>query len=154
MGVIGLISDTHGLVRPAVFDALKGVELLLHAGDVGDGVLAELSTIAPILAVRGNTDPIDAKELPQFQDVTREGIRIRVTHGHELGVPTPQELLEKYDADVVVYGHTHRKAAEQIGMRWAVNPGAAGQRRFDARPSVARMTIGKDRTVKIDFVEL
>ena len=154
MGVIGLISDTHGLVRPAVFDALKGVELLLHAGDVGDGVLAELSTIAPILAVRGNTDPPGSPELPLFQEVTRDGVRIRVTHGHELGVPTPQELLNTYDADVVVYGHTHRKAAEQIGTRWAVNPGAAGQRRFDARPSVARMTIAKDRTVRIDFVEL
>ncbi len=154
MGVIGLISDTHGLVRPAVFDALKGVELILHAGDVGDGVLAELSTIAPILAVRGNTDPLDAKELPQYQDVTRDGLRIRVTHGHELAVPTPEELLAKYDADVIVYGHTHRKAAEQRGSRWAVNPGAAGQRRFDARPSVARMSIGKDRTVTIDFVEL
>jgi putative phosphoesterase len=154
MGLIGLISDTHGLVRPAVFDALKGVELILHAGDVGDGVLAELSTIAPILAVRGNTDPAESPDMPLFQEVTRDGVRIRVTHGHELGIPTPEELLAKYDADVVVYGHTHRKSVEQRGLRWAVNPGAAGQRRFDARPSVARMSIGKDRTIKIDFVEL
>jgi len=154
VGLIGLIADTHGLVRPAVFEALKGVELILHAGDVGDGVLEELSTIAPVLAVRGNTDPLDHALLPQFQDVTREGLRIRVTHGHELGVPTPEELLAMYDADVVVYGHTHRKAAEQKGSRWAVNPGAAGQRRFDVRPSVVRMTIGKDRLVTFDFVEM
>ena len=154
MGLIGLISDTHGLVRPAVYDALEGVELILHAGDVGDGVLDALSTIAPVLAVRGNTDPLDAPLLPQFQDVTREGLLIRVTHGHELGVPTPEELLRKYDADVVVYGHTHRKVAEQRGSRWAVNPGAAGRRRFDARPSVVRMTIDKDRLVTFDFVEM
>ena len=152
--MIGLISDTHGLMRPAVFEALKGVELILHAGDVGDGVLEALSTIAPVLAVRGNTDPLDAPELPLFQEVTREGLRIRVTHGHELGVPTPVELLDKYDADVIVYGHTHRKAAEQRGSRWAVNPGAAGRRRFDARPSVARMAIAADRLVTFDFVEL
>lgn len=141
-------------MRPKALEALEGVELILHAGDVGEGILAELSVVAPVLAVRGNTDPIDSPELPQFQDVTREGLRIRVTHGHELGVPTPAELLSKYDADVVVYGHTHRKAAEQRGSRWAVNPGAAGQRRFDVRPSVARMTIEPNRLVKIDFVEL
>lgn len=152
--MIGLISDTHGLMRPKALKALEGVGLILHAGDVGDGVLVELSAVAPVLAVRGNTDPLDSPDLPQFQDVTRDGLRIRVTHGHELGVPTPDELLSKYDADVVVYGHTHRKVAEQRGSRWAVNPGAAGQRRFEVRPSVALMTIGKDRVVLFEFVEL
>ena len=70
---LGIISDTHGLLRPQVFEVFREVDLILHAGDVGEGVLVELSTIAPILAVRGNTDPLDAPELPQFQDVTRDG---------------------------------------------------------------------------------
>jgi len=152
MGLIGLISDTHGLMRPAALEALKGVELILHAGDVGDGVLAELQTIAPVRAVRGNTDP-EGPDFPVNLELTHEGVRIHVSHGHELGVPTPSELFAKYDADVVIYGHTHRKVAERLGKRWAVNPGAAGQRRFDARPSVARMTIAKGE-VSVEFVSL
>jgi len=153
MAVIGLISDTHGLLRPKVIDALKGVELILHAGDVGDGILAELAAIAPVKAVRGNTDPVGDRDLPESVAITHDGVRIHMSHGHELGVPTPSELFATYDADVIIYGHTHRKVAEQLGKRWAVNPGAAGQRRFDARPSVARMTIVKGE-VTIQFVEL
>ena len=152
MGLIGLISDTHGLMRPAALEALKGVELILHAGDVGDGILAELQTIAPVRAVRGNTDP-EGLDFPLSLELTHDGVRIHVSHGHELGVPTPAELFAKYDADVIIYGHTHRKVAEQLGKRWAVNPGAAGQRRFDARPSVARMTIAKGE-VTVEFVAL
>ena len=74
--VIGLISDTHGLVRPEVFAALEGVELILHAGDVGDGVLDELATIAPIEAVYGNTDPTDDPRLSQSIERTIEGVRM------------------------------------------------------------------------------
>jgi hypothetical protein len=152
LGLIGIISDTHGLVRPAVFEALKGVELILHAGDVGDGVLAELSTIAPVRAVRGNTDP-EGPELPMSLELTHDGVRIHMSHGHELGVPTPSELFAKYDADVMLYGHTHRKVAEQLETRWAVNPGAAGPRRFDVRPSVAILTIANGE-VSVEFVAL
>lgn len=153
MGLIGLISDTHGLMRPKALEALHGVEFILHAGDVGDGVLEELGAIAPVKAVRGNTDPPDHPDLPVSRTVQHGGLAIFVTHGHELGVPTPAELLSKYTGDVIVYGHTHRKVAEQIDGRWAINPGAAGQRRFDARPSVARMTVEKGE-VSIEFVAL
>ena len=151
--MIGLISDTHGLLRPSVHDALKGVELIIHAGDVGDGILAELATIAPVKAVRGNTDPVGDPNLPVTLAMTHDAKRIFVTHGHELGVPTPEELLSKYDGDVIVYGHTHRKVSVQVEKRWVVNPGAAGPRRFDVRPSLARMTIAKGE-VAIEFVEL
>ena len=86
---IGLIADTHGLIRPEVFEALEGVELVLHAGDVGGGtVLDELARIAPVHAVAGNVDmPVD----PRLRDrlaVTLDGVRIHVSHGHELGAPT------------------------------------------------------------------
>jgi putative phosphoesterase len=152
MGLIGLISDTHGLLRPKALEALEGVELILHAGDVGDGILVELKSIAPVKAVRGNTDP-ESPDLPMSVELTHDGVRIHMSHGHELGIPTPSELFAKYDADVIIYGHTHRKVAEQLGKRWAINPGAAGQRRFDARPSVARLTIAKG-DVSVEFVEL
>lgn len=139
--VIGLISDTHGLVRPDVFAALAGVERILHAGDVGDGVLDELRTIAPVHAVRGNTDPVDDPDLPEAIDEEIDGVRVHVSHGHELGSPTPRRLLARYDADVIVYGHTHRQQIVEAEGRWVVNPGAAGARRFNLLPSVGRLTI-------------
>lgn len=153
MGLLGLVSDTHGLVRPSVFDALAGVELILHAGDVGEGVLQELRVIAPVRAVRGNTDPLNDPELPATIELERDGVRIHVSHGHELGAPTPAKLLAKYNADVLVYGHTHKQLVVRVGERWVVNPGAAGQRRFKLEPSVGRLIISHGK-VEIEIVEL
>src|SRR5690242_14741692 len=136
--VIGLISDTHGLVRADVHTALAGVELILHAGDVGGAdVLRELELIAPVLAVYGNTDPPGEPDLAMTIDTEIGGVSVHVSHGHELGSPTPERLLERYAADVIVYGHTHKPLAVNAGERWVVNPGAAGPRRFDLAPSVA-----------------
>ena len=151
--VIGLISDTHGLVRPDVFEALAGVELILHAGDVGEGVLDELSTIAPIQAVYGNTDPTDDPQIQHSIERTIGGLRIHVSHGHELGSPTPERLLAKYDADVIVYGHTHQQKIVEAKGRVVVNPGAAGQRRFKLKPSVGVLTIA-DGVARVRLVEL
>jgi len=151
--VVGLISDTHGLVRPEVFDALAGVELILHAGDVGRGVLVELAAIAPVQAVYGNTDPAGDPDLAESIEMTLGGVSIHVSHGHEVGSPTPERLVAKYDADVIVYGHTHRQLIQRIGARLVVNPGAAGHRRFDLTPSVARLTID-DGAARVDLVEL
>jgi uncharacterized protein len=140
--IIGLISDTHGLVRASVFDALAGVAYILHAGDVGDGVLAELEVIAPVRAVYGNTDPPGEPRLERSIALDVGGVSVHVSHGHELGQPTPAKLAATYDADVIVYGHTHRQLVTRVGERLVVNPGAAGPRRFDLVPSVARLTIG------------
>ena len=140
--VIGVISDTHGLLRPDVHTALTGVELILHAGDVGgDEILIELGLIAPVRAVYGNTDAPGHPELAPAIDIAIDGVSIHVSHGHEVGSPTPQKLLERYAADVVVYGHTHRPLIARASDRLVVNPGAAGPRRFDIVPSVARLTI-------------
>ena len=142
--VVGLISDTHGLVRASVHGALAGVELILHAGDVGgDEVLHELRTIAPVEAVFGNTDPPGASGLRA--EIVREigGVSLHVSHGHELGRPTPERLLAAYPQEVLVYGHTHRQLVARADGRLVVNPGAAGPRRFDLVPSVARLTIGR-----------
>jgi putative phosphoesterase len=140
--VIGLISDTHSLVRPEVFDALNGVELILHAGDVGGrGVLDELRAIAPVRAVYGNTDMAGDPFLEESIDLDADGLSIHVSHGHEVGAPTPARLLARYTADVIVYGHTHKPLIEQAGQRLVVNPGAAGPRRFNLKPSVGRLTI-------------
>jgi uncharacterized protein len=152
--VVGLISDTHGLLRPSVHDALAGVALILHAGDVGgDEILDELALVAPVLAVYGNTDPPGHPRLSA--EIEREigGVTVHVSHGHELGRPTPEALLARYPADVVVYGHTHRQLVARAGGRLVVNPGAAGPRRFDLVPSVARLTI-RDGAADVEIVEL
>jgi predicted phosphodiesterase len=73
--------------------------------------------------------------------MTIDGLSVHVSHGHETGIPTPEKLLARYEADVIVYGHTHRALVQRSGARLVVNPGAAGPRRFDIRPSVARLTI-------------
>jgi hypothetical protein len=152
--IIGLISDTHGLVRPEVHSALAGVELILHAGDVGgDEILDELELIAPVRAVYGNTDPTDNPRLTKAIDTEIGGVRVHVSHGHEVGAPTPPKLLAAYDEGVIVYGHTHKQLLVHADGRWVVNPGAAGARRFDLEPSVARMTI-VDGNVEIVIVPL
>lgn len=154
--VVGLISDTHGLLRPAVFDALAGVELILHAGDVGSAdLLAQLGAIAPVRAVFGNTDPIGATWLTESLDLDVGGVRIHVQHGHELGRPNPERVWAAYPgADVCVYGHTHRQVVWRApDGRLVVNPGAAGQRRFDLVPCVARLTIAGGRA-EAELVEL
>jgi len=144
--LIGLISDTHGLLRPEVFEALAGVELIVHAGDVGERhVLTELAAIAPVRAVAGNTDAPGQPGLVDRIDIDLDGVSVHVSHGHEAGSPTPQKLLAQYKADVIVFGHTHKPLVERFGSRLVVNPGAAGPRRFNLRPSVARMTIRNRR---------
>lgn len=140
--VIGLISDTHGLLRPSVHAALAGVSLILHAGDVGGSeILDELATIAPVEAVFGNTDPPGHPRLSPAIEREIGGLRVHVSHGHEVGSPSPAKLLAKYSADVIVYGHTHRQLVTRAENRLVINPGAAGPRRFDLKPSVARLTI-------------
>jgi hypothetical protein len=140
--IVGLISDTHGLVRPEVHTALAGVDLILHAGDVGgEEILEELALIAPVRAVCGNTDSPGHAGLADALDLTLDGVRVHVSHGHEVGRPTAALLAAAYDADVIVYGHTHRQRVDRMDGRLVVNPGAAGARRFDLLPAVGRLTL-------------
>jgi putative phosphoesterase len=152
--IVGLISDTHGLLRPEVFPALEGVGLILHAGDVGgQDILDELSVIAPVQAVYGNTDPPGTANLQGHLRLEVERCFIHVSHGHEVGSPTAEKLLARYTADVIVFGHTHKPLVERAGGRLVVNPGAAGPRRFNLKPSVARMSV-KDGQTDVELVWL
>lgn len=139
--LVGLISDTHSLIRAEALAALHGVELILHAGDVGSfAVLRELRGIAPTHAVAGNTDD-PALGLPAAVNLTLGGLTLHVSHGHEVGRPTPEILAGRYPADVIVYGHTHKPLIETRGGTLVVNPGAAGARRFNLQPSVGLLRI-------------
>jgi putative phosphoesterase len=152
--VIGLISDTHGQLRAGVHTALAGVELILHAGDVGgDEILDELALIAPVSAVYGNTDVPGNPRLTAQIVHEIGGLVIQVQHGHESGRLTADALLERFNADILVYGHTHRQSVTRREGRLVINPGAAGPRRFHLMPSVARLTI-RDGEAEVEIVSL
>ena len=136
---IGLISDTHGLLRPQAVAALSGVELLIHAGDVGDpDILGQLRSVAPLTAVRGNVDRgAWAAELPETAVVEIGTARIYVLHILD---QLPFDPAEK-GFDAVVYGHSHQPKVETKNGVLYVNPGSAGPRRFRLPVSVARLAV-------------
>lgn len=142
---IGIIADTHGLLRPAVLEVFRDVDHILHGGDVGKSeILTDLATVAPVTAVYGNTDGFDLREqLPQVARLRLDGFDIVVTHGDQFGTPTAAELAAAFpDGEIIVYGHTHRAALELVGRTVTVmNPGAAGPGRFELRPSVGIMEL-------------
>jgi putative phosphoesterase len=153
--VIGLIADTHGLLRPEIARVFADVDLIVHAGDVGGhDVLRNLAAIAPVEAVSGNVDDRFDPMLPRERSLPVGALTLHVSHGDELGSPTPERLLARYAADILVYGHTH-KALVFNGDRGriVVNPGAAGPRRFNLQPSVAILTV-TERTAKVQIVGL
>lgn len=139
--LVGLIADTHGLIRDEAIRALHGVDVILHAGDVGrQAVLDALAAVAPVHAVAGNVDAPRAGLRP-FLQLDLQGVRVHVSHGHELGSPTPERLAARYAADVIVYGHTHRAVVRPIAATLVINPGAAGPARFNLKPSVAHLLL-------------
>ncbi len=137
---IGVISDTHGLLRPEVFEVFQEVDHIVHGGDVGSvALLDELQVIAPVTAVYGNTDgPEIRSRLPRVARLELDGFAIVVTHGDQLGTPTPDSLQAAFpDAEIIVYGHTHRPLLTLVDVVVTVmNPGGAGPRRFHLPASV------------------
>jgi uncharacterized protein len=138
---IGVISDTHGLLRPEAQSALLGVQLIIHAGDVGaPEVLTQLKTIAPVFAVRGNVDTQPwARELPLTTVVQTSGFNFYVLHNL-------QELDLKPQAagfDAVISGHTHQPDQRYDGGVLYLNPGSAGPRRFQLPVTLALLQIAK-----------
>jgi uncharacterized protein len=154
---IGLISDTHNKLRSEVFDIFDGVDLILHAGDVGSlDIIVELETIAPVHAVMGNTDISALRR--RLQDEVRldlEDHHVVVVHGHVFGSPTADILHGAYpDADVIVYGHTHRQRVDHRDGCLIVNPGAAGAARFDLKPCVALLTLEQGDPPQVELVPI
>jgi uncharacterized protein len=157
---IGLISDTHGQLRPEVLTHFEGVDLILHAGDIGsEDVLTDLEALAPVTAVHGNMDGFPLRSTaPERARLELEGRHVVVVHGHAFGSPTPDRLAAAFPgADIVVYGHTHQPLEQRVGSTLLVNPGAAGPARFELRPSVALLEL-RDRAEEpaevVRFIEL
>ncbi len=129
---IGVISDTHGLLRVEAIHALEGCDFIFHAGDVCSPlIIPQLQDLAPCVAVRGNCDDDDS--LPLSLEQTIGGLKIFMHHGHR-----PVRLP---DAQLVITGHTHQPLIEQVEGVWHLNPGSAGPRRFTLPVSVARVTL-------------
>lgn len=149
--IIGLISDTHGLLRPEAVAALHGVALIIHAGDVGRAdILDELQRIAPTVAVRGNVDRGGwAASLPEMQTVEVGGFRLYILHD----IKTLDIDLARMGYHAVIFGHSHKPLVEERNNVLFVNPGAAGPRRFKLPVAVGRLMIADGR-LHAQIVEL
>jgi len=161
---IGLVSDTHGYFDPKLREILAGVDMILHAGDVGeDTVLHELGTIAPVQAVRGNIDSADSG-LPLSLQLTPGGAAIHLVHI----LPAPQSHLERWAkseheskpvpkaaerlfrtfepaTEIVLFGHSHRPCLVSLGGMLWINPGSAGRKRFSLPRTCGRLEISTER---------
>jgi uncharacterized protein len=149
--ILGLISDTHGLLREAALRALRGVGLIIHAGDVGDpGILDAFGKLAPVVAVRGNVDNADwANELPVTAVANAGSTRIYVLHDvYDLELSPAASGFS-----IVVSGHSHKPGeAERDGVLY-INPGSAGPRRFRLPITVARLDLDR-RPWKVEFIDV
>lgn len=148
---VGVISDTHGLLRPQAVDALRGSSLIIHAGDVGDAsILDELGQIAPVVAVRGNVDTAPwALSLPDTQVVEIGAILAYILHDRgELDLDPAAAGFR-----IVIFGHSHQPLIEERQGVLYLNPGSAGPRRFRLPVSVARLQIVGQK-IDVEIVEL
>src|SRR4051812_47018666 len=150
-GFVGVISDTHGLLRPEALAALSGAELIIHAGDIGrPEIIPELRRIAPVTAVRGNVDnDAWAREFPETQVVELGKTLVYVIHNlNELDASAVAAGIR-----VVISGHTHKALAQERAGALYLNPGSAGPRRFSLPVTLARLRVTGDE-VEAEIVKL
>ena len=137
MKTIGILSDTHGLLRPEVLACLQGCDAILHGGDINrQDIIDTLQIIAPLYVVRGNNDKEWAEGLPLFLDFSLCGLRIYMTHKEK---DLPKDLSSY---DLVIYGHSHKYAQKRAGRTLLLNPGSCGPRRFNQEITMAVLTAG------------
>jgi putative phosphoesterase len=149
--LIGLISDTHGLLRDEAVQALKGSELIIHAGDIGKpDILDALKSVAPVVAVRGNTDRgAWASKLPLTAVAEAGPVTIYVLHDvHDLDLDPAASGFQ-----IVVSGHSHKPSRTERNGVLYVNPGSAGPRRFQLPVTVARLDLS-EKPWNVEFIEL
>ena len=148
---LGVISDTHGLLRPEAVETLRGSDRILHAGDIGaPEILEALAKISPVTAVRGNVDTASwARDLPETEIVEAGGVSIFILHDRGQLDLKPEAAGFR----VVVYGHSHHPKMEEKNGVLYFNPGSAGPRRFNLPVSVGRLTVAAGR-VRAELVEL
>lgn len=151
---IGILSDTHGLLRPEVAEALQGCQVILHGGDINSqAVLDKLKEIAPVYAVRGNNDGEWAGQLPETISVTLFGIRFFMVHNKK-GIPRDMIESGEGSADVIVYGHSHKYEEKREKGKLLINPGSCGPRRFTQPVTLAVLETDKKGSFEVRKVEI
>jgi putative phosphoesterase len=140
---VGVISDTHGLMRPEAIAALQGVDLILHAGDIGSqNVLDALGELAPVVAIRGNNDDEPwAAGIPEEETVQIGGISVHLIHDAKQLNFVPQ----KAGIQIVVSGHSHKPGVRELNGVIFLNPGSAGPRRFKLPITVAQLQVESEK---------
>jgi putative phosphoesterase len=140
--LVGVVSDTHGYLDPRLIAAMRGVDAIVHAGDVGAlGVLEGLRALAPVFAVQGNNDvPLGGLGLPEHLDIELAGASIHVVHQLPMALPSAE-------TDVVIFGHSHVQVYERRSGVLYLNPGAAGRRGFHALQTAALLRIDRGSVV-------
>jgi len=155
---VGLIADTHAQLHPDVARAFRGVDAILHAGDVGsEAVLAQLAALAPVTAIHGNADPPALqRELPARRIVRLAGTRLLLVHQAQVGrrwLPEVRELIAAEHPEVVIFGHSHRQYVARHDGALFVNPGGGGRRRFHLRRSVAVLRLEPRPSARIVWLD-
>jgi putative phosphoesterase len=151
---IGIISDTHSLVRPEVYAAFEGVDLILHAGDIGShDVILELEPIAPVKAVAGNVDTDLSHRFEENTSFSLENYAIHLQHIlHD--IPEENAVTDSPISEIFIFGHSHQPMNRQVGSALYFNPGSAGPRRFKLPITVGRITLDENNvTGKIIFLK-
>lgn len=149
MHKIGILSDTHSLLRKSVIDILHSCEIILHGGDIHTiQVLEQLEAVAPVYAVRGNADKEWAAGLPQTLSIELFGIKIFMIHNKKM---IREDIQDK---DLVIYGHSHKYENLQINGQIWLNPGSCGRRRFSLPVTMAVLTAAGDGTFQIEQIHL
>lgn len=137
MHKIAVLSDTHGLLRPEMLEILRGCETILHGGDINkQKILDELNRIAPVFVVRGNNDKEWAEGLPETLTFTLYDIRFFMVHNKK-------QIPKDVDADIVIYGHSHKYEEKYEGGKLFLNPGSCGPRRFTQPITMAVLEVGE-----------
>lgn len=153
---IGILSDTHGLLRPEIVQALQGCEAILHGGDINkQKLLDELEKIAPIYAVRGNNDKEWAEKLPETLTIELFGVHIFMVHNKKkIPVAVSQRIMDgESDIDIIVYGHSHKYEEKRIGAQLWLNPGSCGPRRFTQPVTMALLEIEEGGVFHVEKFE-
>ncbi len=152
--IVGIISDTHGLLREKALKELKGCDLIIHAGDIGRiDIIEELEKITKVICVRGNCDKGDEmKDIPETKLLDIEGIRIYIIHD----IKKLKSELNHLNLDIVIYGHSHKKDINILDRTIYVNPGSIGPKRFKLPTTMAKLYISeKDLSEdNIEFIEI
>ena len=146
---IGIISDTHGLLRPEVLEHLRGCEVILHGGDINQQkILDELNQIAPVYVVRGNNDKEWAADMPETLLLELYGLRFFMVHNKKM---FPKDTA---GIDILIYGHSHKYEENYVGRQLFLNPGSCGPRRFTQPITMAVLEIEEDASFCVKKIEI